>query len=633
VTRRSEVTLLAPGDARAVLDAAMTATDETPERLLGDFAGEWGCRFPSKADEALRGKPLRELAVRIVPLPPEQITETKPAPPAFATQPLTADGVVRMAYALEIHQVASFLRAGLSVLVRCDKLVAERLGAATITCANLKGVRIDAVAPAEPGPFGGGGSRAQRQMAAITKAVADLKDGEVLFLPHLDLLVGGGSGLSNEAREVAETLYAAHPRGSNDEALILACVDPSLDVPEVIAARFAARVQALGVPKTVLTQPGDVERTLGAAMMTEEQAARFRNFDPASLYKNVAGMNPIRLMDAIAYAVAAHAEGPPAPPDALFRSIRQFKAQTSVSFDIPNVGFDEIGGYNHVKTELLSALRLMTENFDLLPDQELQKELIPRGFLFHGPPGTGKTLFAKAVANKINATILVVSGPEVTDMYVGESERKVRDLFAEARRNAPSVLVFDEFDAIAAKRTGRDDGGSRAGNAVVAQILTEMDGFRPDVPILVIGTTNQIGLIDPALLRPSRFRAIEIELPDAAARRAIAAVHAGKFGIACSPGLLDAITNATESFNGDDIRAVFRDACVEHHVQKKPITPFLLGRIVGLAQHAKNRLRGAADAGRQYGGGRPGDRDANVTIVADRPEAAGDTGGEHVDVA
>src|SRR5215208_962862 len=92
-------------------------------------------------------------------------------------------------------------------------------------------------------------------------------------------------------------------------------------------------------------------------------------------------------------------------------------------------------------------------------------DLIPRGFIFHGPPGTGKTLFAKAIANKLNATIQVVSGPEITDMYVGESERKVRELFAAARRNAPAVLVFDEFDSIATRRSGRDDGGSRAGNA------------------------------------------------------------------------------------------------------------------------------------------------------------------------
>ena len=189
-----------------------------------------------------------------------------------------------------------------------------------------------------------------------------------------------------------------------------------------------------------------------------------------------------------------------------------FKANNSATFELPNVSLDAIGGYDDVKVELQKALDIINGAISapggLSP--QMRNELIPRGFIFHGPPGTGKTLFAKAVATAMGGTIQVVSGPEVTDMYVGESERKLRDLFAEARRNAPAVLVFDEFDSIAGKRTGRDDGGSRAGNAVVAQLLTELDGFRPEVPVLIIGTTNRIDIIDEALLRPSRFREIKI---------------------------------------------------------------------------------------------------------------------------
>jgi transitional endoplasmic reticulum ATPase len=180
-------------------------------------------------------------------------------------------------------------------------------------------------------------------------------------------------------------------------------------------------------------------------------------------------------------------------------------------------------------------------------------------------------LFAKAIANQLNATVQVVSGPEIMDMYVGESERKVREVFAEARRNAPAVLVFDEFDAIATRRSGREDGGSRAGNAVVAQILTEMDGFRADVPMLVIGTTNRLDIIDVALLRPSRFQAITIGLPDTAARRAIAAVHAGHFQVDVSPALLDMIAEVTVGFNGDEIRALLRDACVGLYCEQPPL--------------------------------------------------------------
>jgi transitional endoplasmic reticulum ATPase len=183
----------------------------------------------------------------------------------------------------------------------------------------------------------------------------------------------------------------------------------------------------------------------------------------------------------------------------------------------------------------------------------------------------------------MGGTIQVVSGPEVTDMYVGESERKLRELFAEARRNAPAVLVFDEFDSIAGKRTGRDDGGSRAGNAVVAQLLTELDGFRPEVPVLIIGTTNRVDIIDEALLRPSRFREIKIGLPeDPEARKAIAKIHAEHFEVDASDELLGAVANATRDMNGDEIRSLFRDAKANELVgDKRKASAEVLGEMVG----------------------------------------------------
>jgi transitional endoplasmic reticulum ATPase len=202
----------------------------------------------------------------------------------------------------------------------------------------------------------------------------------------------------------------------------------------------------------------------------------------------------------------------------------------------------------------------------------------------------------------LNATIQVVSGPEITDMYVGESERKVRELSAEARRNAPAVLVFDEFDSIATRRSGRDDGGSRAGNAIVAQILTEMDGFRPDVPMLVIGTTNRLDILDDALLRPSRFQALGIGLPSLTARRSIAEVHARHFRVEVAPELLDVIAAATDGLNGDEIRSLFRDACVGLFCQDPPILVDArrLGWLVGrIRQSLEQRAAGKSAAATQ----------------------------------
>jgi transitional endoplasmic reticulum ATPase len=177
-------------------------------------------------------------------------------------------------------------------------------------------------------------------------------------------------------------------------------------------------------------------------------------------------------------------------------------------------------------------------------------------------------------------------------MYVGESERKLRELFAEARRNAPAVLVFDEFDSIAGQRTGRDDGGSRAGNAIVAQLLTELDGFRPEVPVIIVGTTNRIDLIDAALLRPSRFRPIKIDLPNPVARQEIARWHAKHFGVPVSERVLSALARATEGLNGDEIRSIFRDARAAQLVGElrgRPIEPERIGELVGTLLRARQQ--------------------------------------------
>jgi len=554
---------------------------------------------------------------------PAPAADAEPPPPPSAPRPgkPTDAESVRIAYAREIEELASFLRtasgsgSGLSALVYCDKLIVQHLWAPIVRKAGREARLLEV-----PDEGRGGGlipqSLQQRQLGQLKQEMAALKDGQVLVIPHLDLLAGSAEGnLSNEARELTELLYT-YP-----DALILAFADRSLTVPEVLGARFAVRRLITGVSRTVIDLDG-TERLLGEVFVTPDEAAHFEGFDPAGLYKNVAGMNPIQVLHALSYAVREFAGQDPVPVERLYRAIRAFKVQSSASFEVPDVGFDDIGGYPEVKAQLVKAINLMAGGYRL-PDERMRRELIPRGFIFYGPPGTGKTLFAKAIANKLDATVQVVSGPEVTDMYVGESERKVRELFAEARRNAPSVLVFDEFDAIAGKRSNRDDGGSRAGNAVVAQMLTEMDGFRPDVPMLVIGTTNRIELIDEALLRPSRFQAVSIGLPDREARRAIAEVHAKWFGVReqIPDGLMELVAEATDRFNGDEIRSLFRDGCVGLHCEDPPraVDAQRLGELVGsLRKNAERRLVavGSQDRGR---GARRGGAASGLGGESDEP--------------
>ena len=541
------------------------------------------------ADAVAATKPARP-----APAPPPPAAPLAAAEPTLPPPPADKPMAVRLAYAVEIERIASFLRTGLSALVYCDKLAVEHLWRPIAIQANLS-ARLLEVPEEDEGGFMARGLR-QRQLAELRRMIRELIVGDVLILPHLDLLAGGSeSNLPGETRELIELLYSASDR------LLLAFSDRSVVIPEVLAARFAARTLVMGVPREVACGANGTPRPLGEVLVTAEEAAHFAGYDAEGLYKNVSGMNPVRLRQAIAYAVKEHPAG--APVEHLVQSIRVFKAQTSANFEVPNVSFAEIGGYGDVKAVLGRALSLMTGSYDL--PEALQRELIPRGFIFYGPPGTGKTLFAKAIANQMDATIQVVSGPEITDMYVGESERKVRELFAEARRNAPAVLVFDEFDSIAARRSGRDDGGSRAGNAIVAQILTEMDGFRPDVPMLVIGTTNRLDIIDDALLRPSRFQAIGIGLPDPAARRSIAEVHARHFKIEVPPELLDVLAAATDQLNGDEIRSLFRDACVGLYCQEPPIPVdarrlgWLVGRIRQAIEQRAAGKSGAATAPRR----------------------------------
>lgn len=512
---------------------------------------------------------------------PSSETTQANSPATGLLKTLSDRETVRLAYANEIQNIASVLKVGLSALVSCDKLVVESLWQEIVTASGLnpKLLQISDVTSVQSTLLHG-------QLNMLRKYIESFKRGEVLVVPHLDLIAGGSSSYATDvAREFTELVYRA------SDNPILAFTDVSMEIPEVVASRFSIRRIISGVPRTVMLNGKEV--LLAQALITSTEANRIEKFNPEDLYKTISGMNPVQIRHAIAYALHS-AKSNPMPMEEVYQSIRVFKTKTSANFEIPDVSFDDIGGYENVKLQLFEAINLLEGAYQL-PNEKLRKELIPRGFIFHGKPGTGKTLFAKALANRLNATVMVVSGPETLDKWLGESERKVREIFADARRNAPSVLIFDEFDAIASKRTGDSDGGSRAINSMVAQILTEMDGFRPDVPMLVIGTTNRIDIIDEAFLRPSRFHAISIDLPDKQARRSIAQIHASHFDIEVPAELLDVIAETTAGFNGDEIHSIFRDACIGMY--KKPSIPadgFRIGQLVGVIRRNKAVQKGGS---------------------------------------
>lgn len=184
---------------------------------------------------------------------------------------------------------------------------------------------------------------------------------------------------------------------------------------------------------------------------------------------------------------------------------------------IPKVKFSDIGGIDSILQTIREVIELQLKQPQLLEHFGIKPH---RGILLHGPPGCGKTLIAKAIANEVQAHFIDIAGPEILSKWVGESEGNLRQLFAEARELQPSVIFFDEMDAIAQKRSGED--GNRHAAQVVNQLLTLFDGVRSYGKVTVIASTNRLDLIDEALLRPGRFDyLIEVPLPDSSGCRQI----------------------------------------------------------------------------------------------------------------
>ncbi len=197
-------------------------------------------------------------------------------------------------------------------------------------------------------------------------------------------------------------------------------------------------------------------------------------------------------------------------------------AMREVLVEIPNIHWKDIGGLEIIKQQLKEAVEWPIKNPEAFRRLGVRP---PKGILLYGAPGTGKTLLAKAVATESQANFILVKGPELLSKWVGESEKAVREVFKKARQTSPTIIFFDEFDSLAAKRVSGNEGHSNE-RGVVNQILTEIDGLEELYDIVIIGATNRPDIIDPALLRPGRFdRLILTPVPDAKSRLEIFRVH------------------------------------------------------------------------------------------------------------
>ena len=220
--------------------------------------------------------------------------------------------------------------------------------------------------------------------------------------------------------------------------------------------------------------------------------------------------------------------------------------------------FDDVAGADEEKEEL-------KEIVEYLKDPEKFTRLgarVPKGVLLVGPPGTGKTLLARAVAGEAGVPFYSVSGSEFVEMYVGVGAARVRDLFAQAKANAPAIVFIDEIDALARKRATDLYTGNEERETTLNQLLVEMDGFTTDQNIILIGATNREDVLDPALLRPGRFdRQVHVGYPDIKAREAILKVHIREKPLAEEVDLAEVAKNTT-GFTGADLENLLNEAAL-----------------------------------------------------------------------
>ena len=234
------------------------------------------------------------------------------------------------------------------------------------------------------------------------------------------------------------------------------------------------------------------------------------------------------------------------------------KSRARLVLDVKNINFSNVAGLIEEKEEL-------EEIVDFLKNPKKYIDLgarIPKGVLLEGPPGTGKTLLAKAVAGEAKVPFFTISGSDFVEMFVGVGASRVRDLFAEAKKNAPCIIFIDEIDAVARRRGTGMGSGHDEREQTLNQMLVEMDGFGVNEGIIVMAATNRVDILDPAILRPGRFdRKVLVGRPDVVGRKGILEVHAKNKPLGEDVDL-EKIAQITSGFTGADLENLLNEAAI-----------------------------------------------------------------------
>lgn len=459
---------------------------------------------------------------------------------------LTHQQAVEVAYRNDLDWVEDKILKGMNTLIECDKqLVNHFYKAIRARLKNNKSYEYDVRMISGPDPESG--QNIIRNI--VSRTIREIFSGEgniCLVIPHLDVVVTTSkSGLTDVTREIIAAVY------DNPEMRVIAFKDPTLEMPEAVERLFSAKRTVVGIERDVLPK---------VIIQTEARKFGLNEFNPFKLYKYVSGMNVVRLREVLESFQDKLDYNPndESQTALLYRQLREVTITSDVDF--PNVDLDkDIGGYTDVKKKIKTEILELLSFKETLTSADAVRqieEIIPKGMIFSGPPGTGKTFFAKAMATALDATIHIVSGPELKSKWVGDSEKNIRDIFIKARKSAPSIIVFDEIDSFATSRGTY--GGSGVEHSMVNQLLTEMDGFRKEDLVFVVATTNFVESVDAALLRPGRFELqIEIPYPKEDDRKIILEIYRKRFNLNLSDELLSFLVERTGGYSDPKIGAKF----------------------------------------------------------------------------
>jgi len=377
----------------------------------------------------------------------------------------------------------------------------------------------------------------------------------VIFIDELDSVVPRReAGASDQERRVSAALQILLDRLGRDDCKVVVVgvtsklenVDPALRRPGRLDLELEIGVPAVKARAEILTGIlGEMKSTVSEDDLTRlaRDTHGFVGADLESLVSQArleAGNEEVISMEHLLKV----------------RTRVKPSAMREVLVEVPEVTWADIGGLEELKLKLRQAVEWPVKHPEVFTRMGISA---PRGLLMYGPPGCSKTMIAKALANESGLNFLSIKGPELFSKWVGESERAVREVFRRARQVKPSIVFFDEIDAIGGTRGG---GAGKVGDRVLAQLLTEMDGVEGLEGVTVVAATNRPDMMDQALLRPGRLdRVVYVPLPDLETRRQVLKVHTRKIPLATDVNL-EEVAQSTEGYSGAEVAAVCNEAAL-----------------------------------------------------------------------